>query len=184
MHPAQLARPSEQLPLPVCPRCEDTPALEQFRRYESVTLDPLWYCRRCYGFWAVGDALSRGGADDRDEHPALTAALAPRGCKQCGSPGYGLKNCKRCGSSLLDPPLPCPQCRAVMQQEAKASFHVDHCDACHGTWFDVGELGAIMGRLPQQGLALLQVDEKAPDPVPRALLEIAFILLRRLILPF
>lgn len=71
-----------------------------------------------------------------------------------------------------------------MERAPKATFHVDECRACQGTWFDVGELGAVFGRIPQQGLAASTIDENAPDPVPRALLEIAFFLLRRLVLPF
>jgi Zn-finger nucleic acid-binding protein len=70
-----------------------------------------------------------------------------------------------------------------MDRAPKATFHVDECKDCGGTWFDVGELGTVFGRVPQQGLAASTIDENAPDPVPRALLEIAFFLLRRLVLP-
>ncbi len=185
MHPAADSAKSKATTSPRCPRCEGAPPLERYPRYEVVTFDPLRFCQRCYGFWAVGDALSRGMADDRDSHPALTAAPAPRGCRECGAPPrVEADDCQRCGASLLGEPLPCPACGEAMQRHPKATFHVDTCEPCGGTWFDVGELGVVFGRLPQQGLAAATVDENAPDQVPHVLLEIAFILLRRLFLPF
>lgn len=134
-----------------CPRCDGSPSLDRFRRYEVVTIDPLWYCPRCFGFWAVGDALSRGVADPYDRHPAVAAVMAPRGCRECGRPLAPAGDCRRCGLPPREPPN-CPACGRQMLAETVNGVEIDHCGPCRGTWFDVGEIRARFGLQPVQSL--------------------------------
>src|SRR5512135_1093077 len=67
----------------LCPYCVTHPALANFQRSEVPSGQPLKYCAQCYGFWAAGDALTGGVADDGDDSPALTATPGPRRCRAC-----------------------------------------------------------------------------------------------------
>jgi Zn-finger nucleic acid-binding protein len=183
MNPAAASTNPSPPPVPVCPRCEGRPPLERYRRYELQTFDPLWLCPRCFGFWAVGDSLSRGVADPYDDHPALRAALPPRACKACAVPLKPNGDCPRCGGAGLAPGM-CPTCGMQMASADQHGLVIDHCAPCRGTWFDTGEIVARFGLRPVQGLAASTVDESAPDPVPSTLLEIALLVLRALIFRF
>lgn len=43
---------------------------------------------------------------------------------------------------------------------------LDSCGACHGTWFDMGEIAAVYGLEPPQSLAASTVAEHAMDDAP------------------
>ena len=167
--------------LGACPACAAHPSLLKFPRHELLTNDPIAYCGTCYGFWAVGDALSRGVADAGYVHPALEAVPAPRRCKRCFGHLKPDDVCAKCGQ----PPeaLSCPLCQSPMQRFKQGSVSLDQCSACQGTWFDTGEITAVYKLKPAQSLAMATVDEHATDSQPPAWLLAAHIL-GRMFLPF
>lgn len=168
-------------PGPPCPYCTDHPELVTFRRYELQTIDPLRFCGRCFGFWAVGDSLSRGFADPASGHPALEQAQAPRRCRACNGRLKSDNTCRSCGQAL--PTLDCPECGQPMERFEKRGVWLDQCAPCRGTWFDIGEIVAVYQLTPHQGLAASTVDEHATDDEPPAW-EIALGMVSRMLLPF
>jgi Zn-finger nucleic acid-binding protein len=54
--------------------------------------------------------------------------------------------------------MQCPACRLPLATAEISEIEIDFCGACHGTWFDAGEIEALLGR----GLPL------TPDDVARA----------------
>lgn len=155
--------------------------MEQFPRHELLSMDPFLYCKACYGFWAVGDAVTGGVADEGFDHPALRAVPAPRRCRECM--GYLKPDnvCARCGKApaLLN----CPNCAKPMERFQEHGIYLDQCVPCRGTWFDTGEIGAIYHMEEPQGLAMSTVDEHGTDNAPPAWLAAAGIL-ARVFLPF
>jgi Zn-finger nucleic acid-binding protein len=164
-----------------CPFCAERPPLSILQRYEAATANPLRYCNTCYGFWAVGDALTNGIADPDDETPALSAALAPRRCRACFGHLKPDNTCARCGKAL--PLLNCPQCGNQMQRIEREKIQLDQCAACMGVWFDTGEIAAVYHLQPAQGLAMSTVDEHATDGQGPDWLSAAMIV-GRMALPF
>ena len=152
-----------------------------FRRVELQTIDPLRFCLRCYGFWAVGDSLSRGVADPGYGHPALEQVMAPRRCRACHGRLKPDNTCRACGKVL--PLLDCPACGKPMQRLEKDGVILDQCAPCRGTWFDIGEIVTIYQLAPYQGLAASTVDEHAADDEPSAW-AIALDVVSRLVFPF
>jgi len=142
---------------PPCPYCTDHSSMQKFQRYELQTVDPLYCCPRCFGFWAVGDSLSRGVADPTRGHPALAQAQAPKRCRAC----YGrLKPdgaCRKCGEKL--PTLNCPECSNPMERFEKSGVTLDQCTPCRGVWFDIGEISAVYQLKPFQDMAARTVEE-------------------------
>ncbi|MCK9519574.1 MAG: hypothetical protein M0R74_11205, partial [Dehalococcoidia bacterium] len=65
---------------PRCAFCADRLPVEVYPRRELVTARPLYYCPRCYGFWALAGVLEHGVRDPYDDHPAFTTAPAPPRC--------------------------------------------------------------------------------------------------------
>jgi hypothetical protein len=163
-----------------CPYCPTHPPIEVFRRYELVTNEPLRYCNGCWGFWAMGDALVRGVADDGQDHPALRAVVAPRRCRACGGHLKPDDACAKCGQT--QPLLDCPACGRTMERYDKGAIRLDQCGGCRGVWFDVGEIGAVYGLSPVQGLAARTVDETV-GPSDGTLLKQALWILARVFLP-
>jgi Zn-finger nucleic acid-binding protein len=144
-----------------CPYCNDHPPLAILDRYEQRTASPLRYCNTCYGFWAVGDALTAGVASPADEHPALFAARGPKRCRACFGHLKPDGLCAKCGKPL--PPLDCPSCGETMERVDRAGVALDQCAKCMGVWFDTGEIATVFKLAPPQGLAASQVDEHAND---------------------
>jgi Zn-finger nucleic acid-binding protein len=177
-HAAQFPRPEPQSP---CPYCSDHPEMSVFRRFELQTIDPLRFCTRCYGFWAVGDSLARGVADPGAGHPALEQAMAPRRCRACHGRLKPDDTCRSCGKSL--PALNCPDCGKPMERYERNGVVLDQCAPCRGTWFDIGEIVAVYQLAPHQGLAASTVDEHATDDEPPAWV-IALNLISRMVFPF
>ncbi|HET7738607.1 MAG TPA: zf-TFIIB domain-containing protein [Tepidiformaceae bacterium] len=167
-----------------CPACEGRPALEVFRRYELITVEPLRYCPRCFGFWAAKDALSRGVHDEGSDHPAVLAGRAPARCRFCFGRLREDEVCRKCGKSL--PEYLCPSCDSPMQRQRGGGITLDHCGACSGTWFDTGEVRATYGLQPAP-TAMRKVYGEALDQEPES--EISLILqalgiVSRIFLPF
>lgn len=129
-----------------CPACEGRPALEVFRRYELITVEPLRYCPRCHGFWAAGDSLARGVADAGVDHSAVLAAQAPARCRSCFGRLTEDEVCRKCGKRL--PLYDCPACGHQMERRKEGAVTLDACAPCRGTWFDVGEVAAVYGLRP------------------------------------
>jgi len=164
-----------------CPYCDEHPPLSVLQRFEQQTNSPLRYCNTCYGFWAVGDALTAGVSDPMEEHPALFATRGPKRCRNCF--GHlkpdGVR--AKCGKPL--PPLNCPGCQAQMERIDREGVTLDQCAPCTGVWFDTGEIAAVFKLQPPQGLAASRIDENATDDGPPDWLSAAMIL-SRLFLPF
>lgn len=159
------ARPPAPAPAaPPCPFCADHPPLQRFQRYELQTTHPLLFCGNCLGFWATGDALTRGVADAGQVHPALHAARAPRRCRSCFGHLKPDGVCAKCGKSL--PKLNCPGCARPVERVEKDGIVLDQCASCTGVWFDMGEITAVFGLPPAQGLAASLIDEHATDDEP------------------
>lgn len=146
---------------PPCPYCAEHPPMQKFWRYELQTVDPLFCCPKCYGFWATGDSLSRGVADPTHEHPALVQAMAPRRCRACHGRLKPDGTCRKCGESL--PLLKCPSCSKPMERFEKSGVTLDQCPPCRGTWFDIGEISAVYQLKPFQDLAASTVEETPPE---------------------
>lgn len=185
-HPADSPRMETTTSVPVsaapaCPACDDARPLEVLRRYERVGLAELRYCPRCYGFWAARNALCHGVADERDEHPAFRAAVAPPRCKLCFGHIKPDGACAKCGA----PPrtLTCPECAGPMERDQRGQTWLDTCPRCKGTWFDTGELSQVYGLVPAQSLAMRTVDEHATDDDGPIWLQ-AIAILARVFLPF
>ena len=164
-----------------CPFCAAHPPLLRFQRFELQNIAPLLYCGNCYGFWAKGDALARGVADAGYGHPALEAGVAPRRCRACFGHMKPDNTCAKCGQPL--PPLNCPECAKVMERFETEGVSIDHCAACNGTWFDMGEIARVYGLQRAQGLAASTIDEHATDDEPSGWL-IALNIAARLALPY
>ncbi|MGH2609164.1 MAG: zf-TFIIB domain-containing protein, partial [Tepidiformaceae bacterium] len=114
---------------------------------------PLRYCPNCCGFWAAGDSLSRGVADPNTDHPALRAGLPPRRCRGCNGHLKPNGYCTKCKRSL--PTMSCPACHMVMTPLTQHSITIDVCGMCHGRWFDMGEITAVLGIVRTPSLAAL-----------------------------
>lgn len=69
-----------------------------------------------------------------------------------------------------------------MERTQKGTLWLDACPACHGCWFDTGEIAAVYGLVPAQGLAASTVDETAA-PVSGGLWMNAISIILRLFLP-
>jgi Zn-finger nucleic acid-binding protein len=164
-----------------CPYCPAHPLLVRFQRFELQTMEPLLYCRNCFGFWAKGDALGSGVADPGANHPTLEAVPAPRRCRACFGHLTPDGACTRCDQAL--PALDCPACARVMQRFEKDGVTLDQCAACNGTWFDMGEIVRVYNLAPAQGLAASTIDEHATDDEPPGWL-IALNIAARLAFPF
>jgi Zn-finger nucleic acid-binding protein len=167
--------------LPACPFCASHPPMMKFPRHELLTMDPFLYCGTCYGFWAVGDAISRGVADRGFDHPALRAIPAPRRCKECMGHLKPDNVCAKCGKEPAV--LGCPNCSQPMQRFIEKGIHLDQCAPCRGTWFDTGEISAVYDLESPQSLAMATVDENAADNVAPPWL-LAAQVLGRVFLPF
>ncbi len=163
-----------------CPSCADSRPLEVFRRYEAVSPENLYVCAGCYGFWATPKALAAGIADAYSEHPALRAVVAPARCKQCLGHLKPDAVCSKCDA----PPVVrnCPACADLMERVQQRSLWFDACKACGGTWYDTGELCAIHGLVPPQGMAASTVDE-TDAPSDLDLFTQALFILARIFLP-
>jgi Zn-finger nucleic acid-binding protein len=167
---------------PPCPYCAEHPPMQKFWRYEVQTMDPLYCCPKCYGFWATGDSLARGVADPASAyHPALAQAMAPKRCRACHGRLKPEGTCRKCGESL--PLLTCPACSKPMERFEKDGVTLDQCGPCRGTWFDVGEITAVYSIAPPQGLAASTVDEHATDDLPSGWM-MALDIASRLAFPF
>ncbi len=167
--------------LPRCPYCTHHPELLRFQRFELQTIDPLYFCGACYGFWAKGDSLARGVADSGYTHPALDAAPPPRRCRACFGHLKPDNTCAKCGLPL--PGLECPACSQLMERFEREGAILDQCKSCRGVWFDMGEIARVYKLQPAQGLAASTVDEHACDDEPSGW-EIAFHFAARLVFPF
>lgn len=167
--------------MPRCPACATHPEMRTFPRRELLTIDPLMYCGFCYGFWSVGDALSRGVRDAGYNHPAIEAVQGPRRCRACLGHLNDDDICRKCGLAL--PVLACPECAKPMERFERDGVRLDKCEPCHGTWFDVGEIVTVYKLVPSQSLAMSTVDETAAEGDPPAWW-IAANILARVFLPW
>jgi Zn-finger nucleic acid-binding protein len=174
------ATPTQEV-YPDCPFCADHPRLLKFPRHELQSATPLLFCGTCHGFWAVGDAISRGVSDPGNFHPALATGPAPRRCRGCFGHLKPDNTCAKCGAEL--PKLSCPVCKETMERAEFKGVTIDQCGPCMGVWFDMGEIAAAFELGSQQGLAASTVDEHATDDEPPAWWFAANIL-GRLFLPF
>lgn len=155
--------------------------MQKFWRYEVQTIDPLYCCPKCYGFWATGDSLSRGVADPQQNHPALVQAMAPPRCRACHGRLKPDGTCRKCGESL--PLLNCPSCSKPMERYEKNGVKLDQCGPCRGTWFDVGEITAVFGLKQVEGLASGMVSETSKED-DRAALWFALDIATRMVFPY
>lgn len=46
---------------------------------------------------------------------------------------------------------PCPSCEGTLRLQAVVGVCIDVCDACHGVWFDDGELETYRQRIAHDG---------------------------------
>jgi len=160
-------------PTPASPRCAfctERPPLEVYPRREVVTERPLYYCPRCYGFWALPGTPEHGVHDPYDDHPAFRAAPAPPRCRACFGHLAPGGTCTRCDKSRI---ALCPGCGEPMTPYEQRGVRLDQCPNCQGVWFDVGEIALVYGLQPVQGLAASSVDETATADEPPAWLLIA-----------
>jgi Zn-finger nucleic acid-binding protein len=64
---------------------------------------------------------------------------------------------------LLAPALPCPVCDDVRMRKATVGpVTLDHCNRCGGTWFEKGELKALVTHA-SRGALVDALDRAAPD---------------------
>ena len=166
---------------PGCPACASHPPMEKFPRHELLSIDPFLYCKVCYGFWAVGDALTRGVADPGFDHPALRAVPAPRRCKSCMGHLKPDNVCAKCGEAPAL--LACPSCSKTMERFKEHGMYLDQCPPCRGTWFDTGEIATVYDLEEPQSLAMSTINENEMDDSPPDWLTAAMIL-GRAFLPF
>ena len=147
---------------PRCPVCEGGPLLEALRHYESFAPQHLHWCGRCHGVWGTRAALSYAQSSPRSGHPALSAAMVSPHCRACKAPGPTSDACRACG----EPPrrLGCPQCARPMSLAPLGGVQADVCGACHGVWFDAGEIAAVYGLRPAP--SLLERSGSAPPDYP------------------
>jgi Zn-finger nucleic acid-binding protein len=156
--------PSPAVPgVPCCAFCVGRPPLEVYPRREVVSSQPLYYCPRCYGFWALAGTLDHGVRDAYDDHPAFVAALPPPRCRSCFGHLKPNGACAKCGAVRV---APCPGCGEPMTTYEEKGLRLDQCAKCQGTWFDMGELARVYGLQPIQGFAASLVDEHACDDEP------------------
>lgn len=166
-----------------CPYCAEHPLLAIYPRYEIVTLEPLRYCPRCYGFWARKDALSRGVADPRVSHPALDASLAPGRCRLCFGRLDAAGACRDCAAPA--PVLRCPACTMPMARVEQQAVTLDRCDPCAGVWFDMGEIARVykLPPVPSLTTAAIGPGDVTADDLPPAW-QLAAEVLLEVFLPF
>lgn len=166
---------------PACPACEGRPRLAVFRRYELVTVEPLWHCEHCLGFWAAGDSLARGVADPGSGHAAVHAARAPARCRSCFGRLTPEGVCRKCGKTL--PRYDCPACGAAMERRQEGGITLDACPTCRGTWFDTGEIALVYGLTPAP-TAMTKVYGELEPVEESGLIMGALSIVARLFLPF
>ena len=70
-----------------------------------------------------------------------------------------------------------------MTRYSEGSVTLDACAGCKGTWFDSGELAAVFGLMPYQGLASSTVADTGA-PSEGSLIFDAAMVLARMFLPF
>ncbi|MGE0572191.1 MAG: zf-TFIIB domain-containing protein [Dehalococcoidia bacterium] len=134
-----------------CPFCNEHPPLQAFPARLATAASSLLYCPACYGFFAPAAALSSGITADAGDHPALSAAPAPARCRACFGFLMPDGRCAKCKQPV--PPFECPACRVAMDRREGDGVTLDHCGQCGGTWFDMGELGAVFGIEDRPSLA-------------------------------
>lgn len=164
-----------------CPYCADHPVLAVYPRYEVVSLEPLRYCTRCYGFWARKDAVSRGVGDPRSSHPALEASPAPGRCRLCFGRLDRGGACRECGAPA--PILACPACAMPMARIEQQGVTIDRCDPCSGVWFDMGEIARVYRLPPVPSPALAAAGHTTNGDLPPAW-QLAAEVLLRVFLPY
>jgi Zn-finger nucleic acid-binding protein len=144
---------------PGCPYCKDHSVLEKFPASDLITAEPVLFCRRCYGVWARGDALS-GGMVVTAENPTLEAVRAQPRCRACGGHLRGDESCVKCGQKL--PILNCPDCQKAMERFQQDAITLDQCEPCRGTWFDIGEFAAAYHLERPKGITEEMVEQYPP----------------------
>ena len=72
---------------------------------------------------------SPGGTKGRKRAPSYTIGM--------GTSGAGM---------YFSGAMRCPKCRADMEQLMIDGTEIDRCSACHGLWFDAGELGKLRNK--------------------------------------
>ncbi|HEY5921521.1 MAG TPA: zf-TFIIB domain-containing protein [Kofleriaceae bacterium] len=128
-----LAQPAGVRP---CPRCE-LPL--QAREVSDLVIDE---CSSCQGLFLDLTAVQRVIADDHHARAEALLAALPRGEHH---------PLPRAGGKMY---IKCPTCSTVMNRKlfaTGAGVVVDVCRA-HGTFFDVGELPAILDFVQRGGL--------------------------------
>ena len=119
-----------------CPRCDTT---LRGRLVGDIVIDE---CAKCLGLFLDQVAIKRVITDrEQARADALLGALPKHPVSSTVAPGQKMY-------------LKCPSCRTVMNRKqfaAGAGVVVDVCKA-HGTFFDVGELPAIIEFVRQGGL--------------------------------
>ena len=120
-----------------CPRCESQ---LRARRVADIVIDE---CAQCQGLFLDHIAIKRVILDRQQTRAeALLGALPRSELKATVAPGGKMY-------------LKCPSCRVVMNRKlfaAGSGVIVDVCRA-HGTFFDAGELPAVIEFVAQGGLA-------------------------------
>jgi Zn-finger nucleic acid-binding protein len=121
-----------------CPRCE---SMLRPRLVGDIVIDE---CAQCLGLFLDQIAIKRVVTDrEQARADALLGALPKQAVSSAVKPGQKMY-------------LKCPICRTVMNRKqfaAGAGVVVDVCKH-HGTYFDVGELPAIIEFVKQGGLEL------------------------------
>jgi Zn-finger nucleic acid-binding protein len=78
-------------------------------------------------------------------------------CERCGrraGPRARSDKCLYCGGPLVaaatavSGPLPCPACKSALAPIDDGGIVLDRCQDCGGTWYDRGELQAVLARPP------------------------------------
>ena len=121
-----------------------------FERPGAVAATPLWYCTRCYGFWAPEGSIDKGVTGAYMASPALEALPAPRRCRACFGRLMTDGTCTKCGRPL--PATTCPAGHGGMEPFEREGVTLDQCRRCHGVWFDMGELALVYHLSPAQAL--------------------------------
>lgn len=118
-----------------CPRCRTASNLEGLLAGDML----VDHCGRCGGLWLDHAVFEKFQESEELSAPAmLSLAQLPKPTSEAPPHGY----------------IPCPDCEKLMTPKnfaRRSGIIIDSCKA-HGTWFDAGELPAIVDFIRGGGL--------------------------------
>ena len=128
--------------VPVCPKCDVSLVILQFR---TIEVD---FCEQCRGVWLdageLGELIGSAGAGADQGEYSDQAFLRELGLESSSPPAR-----TRCL---------CPRCDRPLGEVSGAGLTLDICPRHHGIWFDADELARLLEQFPSRPGARKTID--------------------------